>query len=99
MIQLTRVSKKYSENQVLNSISLSFSDNRTHVLLGSSGSGKSTLLRIINGIISPDLGDVWIGDIRLTPKSQPQLVQSMGFVTQEGGLFPHLSAKRNILLK
>src|SRR5256885_16721595 len=58
-----------------------------HVLLGSSGSGKSTVLRLILGLLHPDGGEV-----RVEP------VAPIGYVVQEGALYPHLTAARNVVL-
>lgn len=99
VVTLTSVSKKFSERWVLDSVSVRLEPEKTHVLVGSSGCGKSTLLRILAGITSPDRGEVWIDGQRLTPKTQPSLALKLGYVIQEGGLFPHLSAARNVTLK
>jgi osmoprotectant transport system ATP-binding protein len=99
MILVQGISKSFRGIPVLESISHLFEQDQTHVILGSSGCGKSTLLRIIMGIISPDEGSIWINHQELTRQSQRQLVEKMGYVTQEGGLFPHLTAWDNIVLK
>lgn len=98
MIKLNGVSKKYGDKTVLYPVDLAFADARTHVLLGSSGSGKSTLLRIIMGLVTPDTGDVWIGSERMTARTQRELALKIGYVLQEGGLFPHMTAKENASL-
>jgi osmoprotectant transport system ATP-binding protein len=99
MILVQGISKSYGGIPVLESISHLFQQDQTHVILGSSGCGKSTLLRIVMGITSPDHGSVWIDHQQLTAQSQRQIVERMGYVTQEGGLFPHLTARDNIVLK
>jgi osmoprotectant transport system ATP-binding protein len=66
------------------------------VLIGPSGCGKSTLLRIIIGLIEPDQGQVLIGGEQLTPANVMELRRKMGYVIQDGGLFPHLSAVDNV---
>lgn len=83
----------------LQPLSLTFDSAQTHVLLGSSGSGKSTLLRLIAGITLSDTGEIIVEGIRQTPKNQPQIAERIGYVIQEGGLFPHLSAAGNVSLK
>ena len=99
MITLQSVSKEFSGLPALRSISMSFEGSKTHVILGSSGCGKSTMLRIIVGILSPDRGEIWVNDTLLTPDSQPLLAEQMGYVIQEGGLFPHLTCRQNVALK
>lgn len=98
MISIRNVSKKFGSNAALNGVSLELPDGQTHVFLGSSGSGKSTLLRIIAGLIEPDSGEVKIENELMTAASQPMLSQKIGFMLQEGGLFPHLTGEANVLL-
>jgi osmoprotectant transport system ATP-binding protein len=71
---------------------------RTVALLGSSGCGKSTLLRIIVGLVAPDAGEVRISGTMLTAGSAQALRRRIGFVIQDGGLFPHLTARDNATL-
>lgn len=83
----------------LKSINLSIPAGQTTILLGQSGSGKSTLIRIINGLIQPDRGGtVLFEGLSLTPQNALSLRHKMGYVIQEGGLFPHLTAYQNIAL-
>jgi osmoprotectant transport system ATP-binding protein len=70
----------------------------THVLLGSSGSGKSTLLRLVLGLVSPDRGEVLVDGIAVGPATRPGLLRRMGYVVQQGGLYPHLTAHDNVAL-
>lgn len=98
MISIRNVSKRFGNNSALNGVSLELPDAETHVFLGSSGSGKSTLLRIIAGLIEPDSGEVRIANELMTLATQPTLNQKIGFMLQEGGLFPHLTAEANVLL-
>ncbi len=99
MLQITNLSKTYGQTMALKSIELSILAGKTTILLGPSGSGKSTLLRIINGLIQPDPGGtVWFEGIPITPQNALVLRHKMGYVIQEGGLFPHLTAYQNIAL-
>ncbi len=96
MIQFKKVSQYYKDKAVLRNIDLEFTQNQTHVLIGSSGSGKTTLLKLISGLISPSEGHITIeGHQDLT---SPNYLNKLGYVIQEGGLFPHLTAQNNILL-
>ncbi len=67
-------------------------------LLGTSGCGKSTLLRLIAGLIQPDSGSIRLNGEPLTAQNIQSIRQRMGYVIQEGGLFPHLSLRANITL-
>lgn len=98
MIKVSNVSLFLNEVEILSSICLNLEAQKTHVLLGPSGCGKSTLLKIILGIYTPTKGEVFINKTRLDPKNQRQLVQKTGYCVQDGGLFPSLTAKENILL-
>ena len=98
MINIEGVSKAYDRRKVLDSISVRFEAEKTHVLLGSSGCGKSTLLRLIMGLIEPTSGHIEVNGERMSPLTQRALVQKMGYVIQDGGLFPHLTVKDNVTL-
>jgi len=98
MLELLGVSKRYGPTLVLAPITLTVEPGGTLVLLGSSGAGKSTLLRVINGLVVPDTGEVRVGGVRLEPRSLRELRHRMGYVIQEGGLFPHLSVADNVAL-
>ena len=98
MIRLTDITKRYDGKVVLQGIDLDLAAQRTHVLIGPSGCGKSTLLRLIIGLIRPDVGKVTLAGEPLTPDNLLQLRRKVGYVIQDGGLFPHLSARDNITL-
>jgi osmoprotectant transport system ATP-binding protein len=68
------------------------------VLIGLSGSGKSTILRLISGLIEPSTGWIEINGKKLTRDALSGIRRRMGYVIQNGDLFPHLTARRNILL-
>jgi len=95
MIELLGVTKRYLDAIALGPLDLELPTGRTTALIGPSGCGKSTLLRVIVGLIRPDAGRVRIGGVEVAPESLPQLRLRMGYVIQEGGLFPHLSARDN----
>jgi len=66
-------------------------------LFGASGAGKSTVLACIAGIEAPDEGMVMLNGIQLFPPSMPLHRRAVGYLTQEPGLFPHLSVRENVL--
>ncbi len=98
MIALENVSKAYGAKAVLPPISLAPAPGRTTVLLGPSGCGKSTLLRLMVGLIAPDSGRVLFDGREVTPANVDEIRHRIGYVIQEGGLFPHLDAVGNITL-
>ena len=98
MIAVRHVSKRFGATVALDDVSLEVGPGTTHVLLGSSGSGKSTLLRVMLGLVGADAGEAWIDDLAVTPSSRRQLVGRVGYVVQEGGLYPHLTAGGNVSL-
>lgn len=98
MIRIEKVSKSFGDLRILNEIDLRLADGKTHVLLGASGSGKSTLLRMVMGLTHADQGKIWIGDVEMGPSSQKSLALKIGYVLQDGGLFPHLNAQDNTSL-
>ena len=95
---LAGVTKRYGDAVALGPIDLDVPANRTTVLLGPSGCGKSTLLRLLNGLIAPDAGVVRVLGAEVTPASVEGLRRRVGYVIQEGGLFPHLTARANVTL-
>ena len=96
MLQVINVSKSFGKTRVLEPTTLEFPKGQTTVLLGPSGCGKSTLLRLIVGLIEPDAGDIIFDGQRLTPKGLLDFRRRIGFVSQDGGLFPHLTTAQNV---
>jgi len=98
MIKLENISKTYASTRALDSINLTILPHKTTVVIGPSGCGKSTLIRLIIGLIKPDKGNVYVKDEMLTPINLFTIRRRMGYVIQDGGLFPHLTAKENVSL-
>jgi osmoprotectant transport system ATP-binding protein len=98
MIELKGVSKSYNGSVVLHQLDLTIAPGRTTVLIGPSGCGKSTLLRLMIGLVRPDAGSVLIAGTELTPRAVLEIRHGLGYVIQDGGLFPHLSARDNVIL-
>ena len=71
---------------------------QTLALIGESGCGKTTTLRLINGLLLPGSGEVFVEEKSTTKWDLLELRRRAGYVIQEGGLFPHLSAAQNVLL-
>ena len=98
MIELAGVTKRYGATTALHATSLVFAPRATSVLIGPSGCGKSTLLRIVAGLVLPDAGDVRIDGRPVTRAGSVEQRRAMGYVIQDGGLFPHLTAEANVTL-
>ena len=98
LIQLVGVSKTFGDAAAVHAIDLSVERGKTTVLIGPSGCGKSTLLRLIIGLIQADNGEIQFDGAQLRADKIDNARRRIGYVIQEGGLFPHLTARGNILL-
>ena len=98
MFQLDNVSKYYGTARALNGVTLKFPRGSISALIGSSGSGKSTVLRLLLGLEYADNGVVRIDGVPLQNLDLLALRRGIGYVIQDGGLFPHLSAHDNLAL-
>lgn len=98
LVRLSEVSKRYAGASALQPTSLAIEQGQTTVLIGPSGCGKSTLLRLLIGLIEPDTGEIDFSGQAITPASVTGLRRRIGYVIQEGGLFPHLTARGNVEL-
>jgi len=98
MFELNGVSKAFGDIQALHPVDLSISPEKTTVLIGQSGCGKSTLIRLMVGLVLPDTGSITFEGETLTLQNAETLRRKMGYVIQEGGLFPHLTARENVCL-
>jgi osmoprotectant transport system ATP-binding protein len=98
LVQLHDVAKRFGKSAALHPTSLAIRRGKTTVLIGPSGCGKSTLLRLIIGLIQPDEGTVNFENSPVTNNNLSLIRRRTGYVIQEGGLFPHLTAKNNVLL-
>ena len=96
MLALQNITKTFEGKLVLTDVNLTVPKGATHALIGSSGSGKTTLLRITLGLIPFDRGYVKINDQALSSFSPIQWADRIGYVPQDGGLFPHMSAFENV---
>ncbi|RUL78169.1 ATP-binding cassette domain-containing protein [Dyella choica] len=96
--ELRGVSKRYGNIAALSEVSLRFPAGSKTALIGSSGSGKSTLLRVLLGLEWPDLGEIRVDGAALERTQVLALRRRVGYVIQEGGLFPHLTVLGNLAL-
>lgn len=98
MIHLKNVSKSFPGIQALHNINLAIPAEQTTVLIGPSGCGKSTLIRLIIGLIPLDSGNILVNQQNINRSNLPEIRKNVGYVIQEGGLFPHMTSRENITL-
>ena len=98
MIELRHLHKTFGNLKAVEDISLQIRDGETLVLLGTSGSGKTTTLRMINRLVEPDSGSIFIDGENILDQSRELLRRKMGYVLQGYGLFPHYTVSENIAI-
>ncbi|HBG5345656.1 TPA: ABC transporter ATP-binding protein [Clostridioides difficile] len=98
MIEIRNVTKKIGNNVILDGISLVVETGTLVVLIGSSGCGKTTTLKLINKLIKPTSGEIYINGKPISQENEIELRRKIGYVIQNTGLFPHLTIKENIEL-
>ncbi len=98
MIVLHGVTKTFGPRAAVDHVSLAVDAGTIRVLLGSSGSGKSTLLRLVLGLLTPDAGEVRVDGIAVSGETRREALRRMGYVVQEGALYPHMTAAENATL-
>jgi len=97
-ITVKNISKSYNGKRALKNFNVEFGKGKTTVLIGPSGCGKSTLLRLIVGLMKQDSGTITVDDELLSNSNLSSIRERMGYVIQDGGLFPHLTARENLSL-
>ncbi len=100
MVSIQHLSKSFGDTEVLKDVNIEVKKGNVVVVLGPSGSGKSTMLRCINLLEKPSGGHIYIEGNEITdPKTDiNKLREHVGMVFQQFNLFPHLSAKKNVML-
>lgn len=98
MIEIKNVTKKVGTKVILDDITLEIEKGTLVVLIGSSGCGKTTTLKLINKLIKPSSGEIYIDKKPISKENTIELRRKIGYVIQNTGLFPHLTIKENIEL-
>ena len=99
LLRVENVYKRFGDNEVLKGISFQLDKGETKVIVGPSGTGKSTILSLINMLVTPDEGHIYLEDIDITRTRDIHKVrQNISFVFQDFGLFNHLTAKGNVMI-
>lgn len=97
MLRFEHVSMSYDgEHEVLKDISLEIPQGRLAVLIGPSGCGKTTMLQLINRLINPVSGSIYLNGVDIRSIDPVELRRGIGYVIQEIGLFPHMTIEQNI---
>jgi osmoprotectant transport system ATP-binding protein len=98
MLAIENLAKSFDGQQILEPTTHEFQTGRTTAVVGPSGCGKTTLLRLLLGLVEPDGGSVDYDGTVLNAANAVQLRHRIGYVIQDGGLFPHLTARDNVTL-
>jgi osmoprotectant transport system ATP-binding protein len=99
MLLLESVTKSYAGRPVVDDLNLRVGVGETAALIGPSGCGKSTALRLLLGLAVPDGGRVLFDGEPVAPETVSDVRRRVGYVIQDGGLFPHMTARENVTLK
>jgi osmoprotectant transport system ATP-binding protein len=98
LFSFEHVTKRFGAVTALEDLNLEFQAGTVNAVIGSSGSGKSTLLRLLLGLEWPDSGRIRIAGDELARSARLTIRQRIGYVIQDGGLFPHLRVRDNLAL-
>ena len=102
MLELRDITKSFTQQRVLEGISLTVSDGESVAIMGPSGSGKSTLLHCMSGVLVPDQGEVLFDGQDVSAMSDAERsrlrLEHFGFIFQDGQLLPELTATENVAL-
>ena len=98
MREMKNISKKVGNKVILDDISLKIDEGSFVVFIGPSGCGKTTTLKLMNKLISPTSGEIYIDDKPISKEDPIKLRRNIGYVIQSIGLFPHLTIRENIEL-
>ena len=98
IVEFRSVRYEIGGTRILDDLNFSLQTGETLILLGESGCGKTTTLKLINGLIMPTDGDVLVEGTATTGWDLIKLRRHIGYVLQDGGLFPHFTVKENVAL-
>src|SRR6185369_15874969 len=96
LVQFQNVTYSLPNTTIISDLNLTVERGETLVLLGESGCGKTTTLKLINRLLTPSAGEVRVEDKSTTAWDPIALRRRIGYVIQEGGLFPHFTIARNV---
>ena len=96
MLRFEHVSLSYGSQQILDDLSFEIQEGQMAVLIGPSGCGKTTTLKMINRLIEPTAGRIYLDGQDITTKDKVELRRHIGYVIQQIGLFPNMTVAQNI---
>lgn len=96
VIRFENITKIYDTNAVVNNFNLEIENGEFVTIIGRSGCGKTTILKMVNGLISPDHGVVYVEGRDIRTEDQIKLRRNIGYSIQGAILFPHLNVEQNI---
>ena len=96
MLRFDHVSLSYGSQKILNDLCFEIEEGQFAVLIGPSGCGKTTTLKMINRLIQPDTGKIYLNEEDITSKDKVELRRHIGYVIQQIGLFPNMTVEQNM---
>lgn len=96
MLRFENIVKKFNGNYVLSDVSFEIEKGNLVAIIGESGCGKTTLLKMINRLIKPSYGKIYIDEKDISKIDPIKLRRNIGYVIQQTGLFPHMTVRENI---
>ena len=96
MITFSHIHKNYNGKEIIADFNLTIESGTFLTIIGTSGSGKTTVLKMINGLVLPDKGEIYIDDKNILEEDLIALRRNIGYVIQGNILFPHLTVAENI---
>ncbi|BBL61760.1 glycine/betaine ABC transporter ATP-binding protein [Methanobrevibacter arboriphilus] len=96
IIEFQNISKSFDDNKIIDDFNLKIFEKEFLTIIGSSGCGKTTILKMINGLVKPSSGKIFVDGKDISKEDMVNLRRKIGYSIQGTSLFPHLSVKENI---
>ena len=96
IIKFKNIKKAYGEKVVMENFNLTIKKGEFITIIGSSGGGKTTIMKMVNGLITPTFGDVFVEGKNIKELNQNELRRNIGYAIQGSVLFPHMTVEENI---
>ena len=99
LVHFRDVAKRFGDDFAIRDANLEIERGKITALIGPSGCGKSTILRLIVGLVTADTGEIQFDGEKIAAETIMKIRRRLGYVIQDGGLFPHLTARHNLTLQ